>query len=81
MTVNNIGGTGITISLVVVLSAFYFAVTGAVAGEQYPGPNIVIVPVDALGFGDIGANGATRIRTPNIGAIGAAGVTITQFYC
>jgi uncharacterized sulfatase len=44
------------------------------------GPNIVIILADDMGFGDVGVNGATRIRTPHIDAIAAAGVNFTQFY-
>lgn len=43
-------------------------------------PNIIIVLADDMGFGDIGVNGAVRIKTPNIDAIAADGVNFTQFY-
>ncbi|MGI9285567.1 MAG: sulfatase family protein [Pseudomonadales bacterium] len=47
---------------------------------QDSSPNIVIILADDMGFGDIGANGATKIKTPNIDAIAAAGVNLTQFH-
>ncbi len=43
-------------------------------------PNIVVVLADDMGFGDIGANGATKIKTPNIDAIAKHGVSFRQFY-
>lgn len=43
-------------------------------------PNIVIILADDLGYGDIGANGAQKIRTPHIDAIARRGVNFTQFY-
>ncbi|MCB2096849.1 MAG: sulfatase-like hydrolase/transferase [Parvularculaceae bacterium] len=43
-------------------------------------PNIIIVIADDLGFGDIGANGSGKIRTPNIDRLARRGVNFTQFY-
>jgi arylsulfatase A len=43
-------------------------------------PNIVVILADDLGFGDVGINGATMIRTPHIDAIARRGVNFTQFY-
>ncbi|MCE7066636.1 sulfatase [Dyadobacter sp. CY326] len=43
-------------------------------------PNIVIILADDLGYGDIGAFGATDIRTPNIDNLAAKGLKLTSFY-
>lgn len=43
-------------------------------------PNVVIILADDMGYGDVGANGSTRIRTPNIDALAREGVNFTQFY-
>ena len=43
-------------------------------------PNIVIIYTDDLGYGDIGANGATEIKTPNIDALASKGVRFTNGY-
>ena len=43
-------------------------------------PNIILIFVDDLGYGDIGANGNTLIKTPNIDAIAAGGVRLTDFH-
>ncbi|OFX01966.1 MAG: hypothetical protein A3E78_01820 [Alphaproteobacteria bacterium RIFCSPHIGHO2_12_FULL_63_12] len=43
-------------------------------------PNIIVILADDLGYGDIGANGAQKIRTPHIDAIARRGVKFTQFY-
>jgi uncharacterized sulfatase len=43
-------------------------------------PNIVIILADDLGYGDIGAYGATRIRTPHIDSLAANGVRFTNGY-
>lgn len=41
-------------------------------------PNIVIVNVDDLGYGDIGAYGADKITTPNIDRLAAEGMKFTD---
>ena len=43
-------------------------------------PNVIIILADDMGYGDIGANGAVRIDTPNINALAASGVNFSQFY-
>ncbi|GJL93726.1 MAG: arylsulfatase [Hyphococcus sp.] len=43
-------------------------------------PNIIIILADDMGYGDLGVNGASRIKTPNIDAIARDGVNFTQFY-
>ncbi len=41
-------------------------------------PNIVVIYADDLGYGDISANGATKIKTPNIDRIAREGRRFTQ---
>lgn len=48
--------------------------------ETPPPPNIVFIFVDDLGYGDIGAFGATDVSTPNIDALASNGAKFTQFY-
>jgi arylsulfatase A-like enzyme len=43
-------------------------------------PNIVFILADDLGYGDLGCYGQTRIRTPNIDGLAAAGKRFTQCY-
>ncbi len=43
-------------------------------------PNIVIIYTDDVGYGDISANGATKIKTPNIDKIAAQGLRFTSAY-
>lgn len=40
----------------------------------------MLVLADDLGYGDIGINGATAIRTPNIDRLAREGVQLTNFY-
>ena len=58
-----------------------FAV-GATAMSQVsasPPKHILLIVVDDLGYADLGFTGSL-IRTPNIDALAAAGVTLSSFY-
>ena len=50
--------------------------TGKTVGK----PNIVHIVADDLGWKDVGFNGATDIKTPNLDKLAAEGVKFTQFY-
>lgn len=43
-------------------------------------PNIIIIFVDDLGYGDLSSYGATLLSTPNIDRIGREGVTMPTWY-
>lgn len=43
-------------------------------------PNIVHIVADDLGWKDVGFNGCTDIKTPNLDSLAAGGVKFTQFY-
>jgi hypothetical protein len=43
-------------------------------------PNIVHIVADDLGWKDVGFNGCTDIKTPNIDKLAARGAKFTQFY-
>jgi arylsulfatase A len=43
-------------------------------------PNIIFILADDLGYGDIGAFGQTKIRTPNLDKLAAEGMRFTQHY-
>src|SRR5699024_2024333 len=43
-------------------------------------PNIVLIFMDDLGYGDVGAYGATGYATPNIDKFAAQGMRFTNFY-
>lgn len=49
----------------------------SVANEK---PNVVIVYLDDLGYGDVGAYGATELKTPNFDKLAEGGVRFTSGY-
>ncbi|MFZ1752035.1 MAG: sulfatase-like hydrolase/transferase [Saprospiraceae bacterium] len=44
-------------------------------------PNIILIYVDDLGFGDIGVNGAIGVKTPNIDYLAKNGVNFSDAHC
>ncbi|MBM4113523.1 MAG: arylsulfatase [Phycisphaerae bacterium] len=52
----------------------------AAATTTAPPPNIVHIVADDLGWKDVGFNGCTDIRTPNLDTLAAGGARFTQFY-
>jgi arylsulfatase A len=43
-------------------------------------PNVVFILADDLGYGDLGCYGQTKIKTPNLDKLAAAGVRLTRHY-
>ena len=43
-------------------------------------PNVIIINVDDLGYGDLGCYGATKVRTPHIDRIAQEGRRFTDFH-
>ncbi len=52
----------------------------SVVMAQTEKPNVILINVDDLGYGDVGAYGATRVKTPNIDQLGAEGRKFTDFH-
>ncbi len=43
-------------------------------------PNVVVIFMDDMGYGDIGPFGATKQKTPNLDRMAAEGMKLTSFY-
>lgn len=43
-------------------------------------PNFIVILADDLGYGDLGCDGGTVIRTPNLDRMAAQGVRLSDFY-
>lgn len=50
------------------------------SGKPEGKPNVVIINVDDLGYGDVGVYGATKVETPNIDRLAAEGRMFTDFH-
>jgi len=71
-----------TVSFLVVMGAFATAsamIAGRQAVQAAP-PNIVLILMDDLGYGDIGSFGVPDAKTPNIDRLAREGVRLTDFY-
>ena len=60
------------------ISLLLFAVAAYPAAS--PGPNIVFIYTDDMGYGDLGCYGARALRTPNLDRMAAEGLRLTDFY-
>jgi arylsulfatase A len=60
------------------LTALCLAPLAASAAEEQP--NIVLIFVDDLGYGDIGPFGNTKMKTPKLEKLAAEGMKFTSFY-
>ena len=65
---------GLNLMLVLALSSLTW---GQSSNRQ---PNIIFILADDLGYGDVGAYGQTKIRTPHIDRLAAEGIKFTDFY-
>src|SRR5262245_9628553 len=57
---------------------FLFAGTGRAA--EPASPNIVLLFIDDMGYGDIGPFGNTKVKTPQLDKFAAEGMKFTSFY-
>ncbi len=54
--------------------------SSAIARDEPTRPNIVLMVVDDLGYGDLGCYGQEQIQTPSLDRLSAEGVRFTRFY-
>jgi arylsulfatase A-like enzyme len=51
-----------------------------VVSADPPKPNVVLIFIDDMGYGDVGFNGAKGPRTPNLDKMAEEGMTFDDFY-
>jgi arylsulfatase A len=64
----------------ILLTAAVLPIAGFKAAQAAERPNIVFMMADDLGYGDVGAFGQKKIRTPNIDQLAKQGMRLTQCY-
>ena len=57
-----------------------FLVTLISGGYSADPPNVIIIFIDDMGYGDVGFNGATGPKTPNLDRMAEEGMKFTDFY-
>lgn len=63
----------------ILTAALIFCGTGLfMASAQQKKPNVVLIYVDDLGYGDLSSYGATKIKTPNVDRIAQRGTRFTN---
>jgi arylsulfatase A-like enzyme len=67
-------------SVVPIALAVVFGATVVSAQNQPTRPNVVLIMMDDVGYGDYGSYGAPDIRTPNIDRLAREGARFTDFY-
>src|SRR6266545_7994166 len=68
-----------------ILGALLIGVSAPAGAQRAPAraavtPNVVLVLMDDLGYGDLGSYGAPDVRTPNIDRLARDGVRLTDAY-
>ncbi len=67
-------------AVVPVLALAHVLSAGVAPASAADKPNIVFLLCDDLGFGDVGAFGQQKIRTPNVNRLAAEGMKLTTHY-
>ena len=62
------------------LAIMVAAFAPALSRAAEPPPNIVMILVDDLGYGDLGCYGSTKHRTPHLDKLAAGGLRFTDFH-
>jgi arylsulfatase A len=62
------------------IAALFVGGTSARAAQTDKPPNIVLIFIDDMGYGDIGPFGNTKVRTPNLDQMAKEGMKFNYFY-
>lgn len=64
-----------------IIALLTFSIQSVKAQATLQKPNIILIYVDDLGYGDIGVNGAVGVKTPNIDFLAKNGVNFSDAHC
>src|SRR5262245_53531082 len=62
------------------LLCFLYILCGPVICTQAAPPNVVLIFIDDMGYGDIVPFGNTKVRTPNLDRLASEGMKFHNFY-
>lgn len=68
-------------NLLAIFFLFSFLLPALSLNAQKTKPNIIIVYIDDLGYGDVGYNGAKGVKTPNVDFLARNGLQFTDGHC
>jgi arylsulfatase A-like enzyme len=63
-----------------VMILLLFLLSGCNAGEEQAPPNVLIIFIDDMGYGDLSCYGNQVVQTPHMDALAAGGIRFTNFY-
>ena len=66
--------------LVFIITLVFGAACSATEEEQPSKPNILLILADDLGYNDLGFQGSTELKTPNLDNLAKNGVIFTNAY-
>lgn len=66
--------------LSILLAVLAFVGSSSVQAAQPERPNVIIIFIDDMGYGDVGFNGATGPKTPNLDRMADEGMRFDHFY-
>jgi arylsulfatase A len=72
--------TNCGVILLIMAAVVAIGLRSMAADEKAPRPNMVIIFIDDLGYGDIGPYGATKQKTPHLDRMASEGMKLTSFY-
>lgn len=66
--------------ILIIITLLFSVARNSMANKSQTQPNILVILVDDLGYGDLSINGGTDIQTPNIDRLFEKGMKFNNFY-
>ena len=64
----------------IIVQLFVLLLTGCATTEKDVRPNVVMIFIDDMGYGDLSCYGDSVVQTPNMDRLAQKGVKFTNFY-
>lgn len=68
------------LSFFAAFASILFAGNGAKAEKLPPAPNVILIYLDDMGYGDLGITGSTGYATPNLDRMAGEGMFFSRYY-